>query len=180
MSSRPWMPFYVADFQADTLDLKTDEVGTYFLLICLAWHRGDGSVSGDMKELKLVLSRLCSDMHGNKFNRIVPKLLSRYFQRRGDGRFYQKRVEKELETAQILSRKNSENALKRWSKPKEFNGIVHALAMPNSCYLQSHIESSTNSESENGAEPPQAVGEKRTKSIASPYLAASLHRKGWA
>jgi hypothetical protein len=40
--------------------------------------------------------------------------------------------------------------------------------------------SSTNSESEIGAGTPRAVGEKETKSDASPYLAASLHRKGWA
>jgi len=51
MSERPWMPHYINDFMLDTVGLELDEVGVYITMICLAWRRGDGSVSGDMKEL---------------------------------------------------------------------------------------------------------------------------------
>lgn len=43
------------------------------------------------------------------------------------------------------------------------------------------INTPTNSESEIRAGPPQAVGEEKNNiPMASPHLAASLHRKGWA
>jgi hypothetical protein len=46
-------------------------------------------------------------------------------------------------------------------------------------YLNKKDNSSTNSDSEIRAGLPQGVGEKETKSMASPHLAASLHRRGW-
>ena len=110
----PWMPFYVQDFQLKTLDLDNGETGVYFLLILLAWSGGKGCVPGDMKQLKLMLQRMMSDFHGHTFNRIVPKLLKRYFYLGEDGNYYQKRVVEELEKADRISAKNSMLAKKRW------------------------------------------------------------------
>jgi uncharacterized protein YdaU (DUF1376 family) len=142
---RPWMPFYPIDFQMDTLDLKADELGVYVIMICLAWRSGNGSVSANMNELKTVLQHLIEDFHGHTFNRIVPKLLRRYFEFR-DGAWYQKRVVSELQKADKLSAKQSQNASKRWSASRKINDIGNASAMPSQS--QSHIYSSFGTPSE--------------------------------
>lgn len=126
---RPWMPFYVTDFQLDTLDLKVDEVGVYFTLICLAWRRGDGGVTSDQDVLKRTLQRLIADFHGHTFNRIVPKLLDRYFVLY-DGIWYQKRVVNELQKADKLSAKQSQTANKRWHSSNKNKDLDYATAMP--------------------------------------------------
>jgi uncharacterized protein YdaU (DUF1376 family) len=127
---RQWMPLFIEDFRIDTLDLETDEIGTYITMIWLAWARGDGSVSGDMRELKKTLQRCLYKFHGLTFNRIVPKLLARYFEKRADGRYYQKRVEKELRIAREISENASRNANKRWSDYRHFKSLGNAKAMP--------------------------------------------------
>lgn len=125
----PWMPFYTEDFRLATLDLNADEIGVYFVLIMLAWNRDDGSVPGDMLVLKKMLQRCIANFHGLTFNRIVPKLLRRYFQKRGDGNFYQHRVEKELAVAREISENRSRIARERWARVKENNWLADASAM---------------------------------------------------
>lgn len=137
MSRRPWMPFYVEDFRLDTLDLGPDEIGVYFIMICLAWRRGDGSVPGDMDQLKTMLQRCLAHFHGHTFNRIVPKLLERYFQKQDD-LWYQKRVVNELQKADKLSAKQSQIANKRWSKDNKTKDIDNANALP--LQLQSQLQ----------------------------------------
>jgi uncharacterized protein YdaU (DUF1376 family) len=126
---RQWMPFYCEDFKMDTLELGCDEIGVYFVMIMLAWTRGDGSVSGDMAELKKHLQRCFrpGSFHGLTFNRIVPKLLHKYFHRRDDGRYYQTRVEKELRIARELSKKRSRISQERWAKYNENKAIANPI-----------------------------------------------------
>jgi uncharacterized protein YdaU (DUF1376 family) len=142
---RQWMPFYVEDFKMDTFDLECDELGVYFMMIVLAWVRGDGSVSGDMAELKKQLQSWFREksFHGHTFNRIVPKLLRRYFYRRDDGRYYQSRVEKELQIARKLSAKRSQIANKRWAKYNQNKHIANPNADPNAMHThtQTHNKS---------------------------------------
>jgi len=140
MSERPWMPFYVNDFQIDTTGLTADERGVYITMVCLAWRSGDGSVSGDMEELKTVLQNIIADFHGLTFNRVVPKLLDRYFEKRAGGRFYQPGVEKELRIARELSEKQSRNAKERWSQDRKNNCLADATAMPSHSHSHSHKE----------------------------------------
>lgn len=128
--NRQWMPLFVEDFLADTVDLETDEVGVYLFMILIAWKRGDGSVPGDRKILKRVLQRHFTDFHGHTFNRIVPKLLARYFIHRADGNYYQKRVEYELQIARKLSATASQKAGKRWAAIREIKQLADAAAMP--------------------------------------------------
>jgi len=71
----PWMPFYVQDFQIDTMDLEVDEVGVYVTLLCLTWQRG-GFLPADEPSLRKILKRCFATFHGHTYNRIVPKLLA--------------------------------------------------------------------------------------------------------
>jgi uncharacterized protein YdaU (DUF1376 family) len=124
------MPIYLGDVWTDTAGLTWDEIGIYFVLRMLAWQSGNGSVSGDMHELKTMLKRFGPDLHGLKFNRIVPKLLGRFFERREDGFFYQKEVENELRKAEEISEKRSRIARERWSHSNEIKELAGAIAMP--------------------------------------------------
>ena len=133
---RPWMPLYVQDFQMDTLDLTAEQVGAYLLLLMLAWKR-NGDIPADMKWLKTVFKRLCADMHGNKFNALVPPILERYFILGPDLKYRNKRLCQELEKAAIFARNQSDNAKKRWSQFR----VINNLQEPGQCLSQSHIDS---------------------------------------
>jgi uncharacterized protein YdaU (DUF1376 family) len=172
------MPFYVQDFRMDTLDLDLDELGVYFLLICLAWRNGTGGVTGNDAVLKKTLKACAADFHGHTYNRIVPKLLRRYFQLGDDNVWYQKRVVLELQKARKLSAKQSQNVSKRWAAHKQFNGLGDTTVIPNA-YHHTHKEryTSTNSDSETGPVPPQEVGEKKQSIPVTPYLKANIKSK---
>lgn len=127
--SRPWMPLYVSDYLADTLDLRAEESGCYMLLLMIAWRR-DGTLPDDMNWIKRALSSCASDMHGNRFNKIVPPLLDRFFYRDESGGFRNKRLEKEREKAAKYSEKQRENVEKRWSKYNKNKGIDDTSVLP--------------------------------------------------
>lgn len=124
---RPWLPFYVEDYLADTVDLSCEEHGVYVLLLGLCWRR-DGRLPNDSAFLKRALSACAADMHGNRFNRIVPKLLDRFFVQDEQGYWTQKRLTIELEKARNLSGTQTEKAKKRWGKHRKNNGTTSAAA----------------------------------------------------
>lgn len=118
MSRLSWFPFYVEDFRVSTLELKTDEVGVYFTMLVLCYARG-GPLPGNDEELKFMLQRQLADFHGHTYNRIVKKLLAKYFYHDDDGNWRQKRVEVELERAREFSEKQRERVTKRWVSETE-------------------------------------------------------------
>jgi uncharacterized protein YdaU (DUF1376 family) len=137
MTKRPWMPLYVADYLADTLDLTTEQHGTYLLLLAIAWRRPDGTLPNDMPWLKRSLSSCVSDMHGNRFNKIVPALLERFFTLNAEGNWQNKRLTSEREKAEKLSENQSEKANKRWAETNKNNDLPDATAMPSHTHSQS-------------------------------------------
>ena len=124
------MPLYISDYLADTIDLSAEQTGCYLLILMISWRRPDGAIPNDMAWLKRSLSTCVTDMHGNRFNRIVPPLLQRFFTLDNDGKFRQKRLTKEREKAEKFSEKQSENAEKRWTKNNKNKDLPDANAMP--------------------------------------------------
>ena len=156
MSTRPWMPLYVADFQADTLDLGTAEVGVYLALLMIAWRRDDAAIPNDMEWLKRSLQRCFADFHGHHFNRIVPKLLQRYFKLTGD-KWRNKRLTKERQTAAKFSAKQRQNANKRWHKTNKNNDIKNATVNAKAIPLHSHSHSHSQREEDTANAVPSSA-----------------------
>lgn len=121
MSRLTWFPFYVEDFRVATLELETDEIGVYFTMLVLCYARG-GPLPGNAEDLKRILQRQIARFHGHSYNRIVPKLLGKYFYQDANGDWRQKRVEAELERARELTEKQRDRATKRWVSDTENEG----------------------------------------------------------
>lgn len=65
----PYMPLYIADYQADTGHLTAIEHGAYLLLIMCYWQRGAPLPADDKK-----LARICK-LSGTQWARIKPTVL---------------------------------------------------------------------------------------------------------
>ncbi|PWJ94683.1 uncharacterized protein YdaU (DUF1376 family) [Mesorhizobium loti] len=95
MSERPFMQLYVSDFVGDTLQLSTEQIGAYMLLLMAMWNAG-GSLPDDDARLARV-ARLSL----KKWRALSPDLLT-FFERAG-GEIGHKRLTKELRKAQVKS-----------------------------------------------------------------------------
>lgn len=157
MTARPWMPLYVADYLADTLDLGAEDSGIYLLLLMLAWRR-NGSIPNDMPQLKRSLNAMVVGMHGNRFNRLVPPILERFFKLDSKGNWVNKRLTSELKKARKLSRSQKQNAKKRWSRSNTNKDLADAVAMPAGASLQSHSQSHSPSQEEKKKDIPPDGG----------------------
>lgn len=139
--SRPWMPLYVADYLSDTDDLSTEETGVYLLMLMIAWRRQDSAIPDDMKALKRALSACVTDMHGNRFNRVVPKILARFWTLE-NGQYRQKRLQNEAFLSVQRAGKAKESAEKRWSQTRKNNDLPDANALrTHMLHNHNHIES---------------------------------------
>lgn len=134
------MPMFWGDYLADTLDLGAEEHGCYLLMLGMAWRRPDGALPNDLKLLKRILAGCCSDMHGNRFNKIVPRILERFWTLDSDGKWRQKRLGKEREKLEKRSGNARENARKRWGVANENNSLTDAVAM-HARVIHNHIDS---------------------------------------
>jgi len=186
MTSRPWMPMYWGDYRKDTLDLTLDEHGAYLLLLMLAWNSKTGSLPNDMKWLKRSLASCANDMHGNRFNRLVPPILKRFFifDSVADC-WWHKRIQIEREKSEKISGNARNNAEKRWSKTKKIKDIINGAAMQRQCISQSHINTSSSEyvapreEKPIRAEPEAPQQAVRGKLGPSSELLHSVREKGW-
>src|SRR5271165_4941399 len=121
---RPWMPLYIADYLLDTRDLDADQHGIYLLLLMLAWRQPDGQIPDDQTFIRANLPR----MHGLTYNRLVCPILSRFFVLE-DGRFRNKRIEKERRKVEEISEKRRRNSKERWAASSENNDLAKNLHM---------------------------------------------------
>ena len=130
MAEFPALPIFTDAYMADTLDLNAEQHGAYLLLLMLAWRRPDCAIPNDMAWLKRSMGGMARDMHGNRFNKLIPPLLTQFFTLEDDGKFHQKRLRKERDFLKKRSEKQRETAKKRWSKTNVNNDLSNATAMP--------------------------------------------------
>jgi len=119
-----WMPWYIGDYLADTMDLTRDQHGGYMLLIAAYWRRGaplpddDGRLAGITKSSK-------------KEWKLLRAILSDFFDI-SDGFWKHKRIDEELARAAENSEKRSnsgkEGAARRWNKDGKNDGTAMASA----------------------------------------------------
>lgn len=116
-----WMPFYVADYLADTGRLTTEEHGAYFLMICDYWK------TGPLPDDDRVLARI-TGMKPSAWRR-TRKILQSFFIV-VDGVWRHKRIDQEIESAKKGAEKRSEQAAKaaaqRWGGDAGSNAASNA------------------------------------------------------
>lgn len=136
----PWMPLYVMDYQLDTTDLSAEQHGVYLLLLMFAWRQPDGRLPNDKKWLRSILPH----MHGLTYNRLVPPILERFFVLQ-DGRWNQKRLEKERRKSEEISEKQTRNINKRWADYRKNKELADTNVLPSQSQSQSQEERKSNS-----------------------------------
>ena len=113
MSATPWMPFYPADYLADTRRLTTEQHGAYLLLLMDSWS------SGALPDDYAVLARVAG-LDAESWAR-ARQALAGYFEI-ASGKWVHARIEREREHAQAYAQASSSRGKKaataRWSKKK--------------------------------------------------------------
>ncbi len=121
MSSRPWMPFYVADYLGDTGHLTTVEHGAYLLLIMHYWQAG--GLPNDTKKLQRITKLTHRDWEK------VRDTIAGFF---NDG-WRHKRIDSELAKASKMLMKRSAagkmGAFARYSDRMANAKQTHAIAI---------------------------------------------------
>lgn len=108
MTSKPWMPLYVADYRADTAHLSAAEHGAYLLLIMHYWQTG----SLPKEDAPLARIACMSAVEWRKAKATIASFFSE--------EWTHKRIEAEIKHAAEISETNSnkarEAANRRWLK----------------------------------------------------------------
>lgn len=92
MSERPFMQLYVSDFLGDTLQLSTEQIGAYMLLLMAMWNAG-GSLPDDEGKLARI-ARMSVKKWRSASGDLMP-----FFQR-SEGRVSHHRLAKELQKSE--------------------------------------------------------------------------------
>ncbi|WP_256752326.1 DUF1376 domain-containing protein [Mesorhizobium sp. Mes31] len=92
MSERPFMQLYVSDFVGDTLQLSTEQIGAYMLLLMAMWNAGGRLPDDDAKLARVARLSL------KKWRALSVDLLT-FFEREG-GEIGHGRLTRELHKAQ--------------------------------------------------------------------------------
>jgi uncharacterized protein YdaU (DUF1376 family) len=95
MSERPFMQLYVSDFLGDTLELSTEGIGAYMLLLMAMWNAGGTLPDDDGK-----LARI-TRMSVKRWRAVAADLLD--FFERDNGRITHQRLSKELQKSESKS-----------------------------------------------------------------------------
>lgn len=121
-----WMPFYVADYLADTSHLKLSEHGAYLLLIICYWRFAKALPDDDER-----LSRIVG-LGKAEWRKVRPALEPFFYI--FNGLWVHKRIEELLIEAESNAERNAkrarEAANKRWSEHASRNAKSDAPSMP--------------------------------------------------
>lgn len=106
-----WMPFYVADYLADTTHLNTQQHGAYCLLLFAGW-RNCGRLPSDDEQLAMITRLPVATWLKHK------AVILRFFQVDG-AEIYQRRMVEEWDTATGIIERNRVNGGKGGRPPKQ-------------------------------------------------------------
>ncbi len=109
----PYFPFYVLDFAADPLveAMSTEAVGAYVLLLCKAWHCDPPASIPDDDKVLAKWARVTAKAWAKLRDAVLSP-----FEKRGDGRLYQRRLEAEFQRFLSRSASAKKAADTRWGK----------------------------------------------------------------
>jgi uncharacterized protein YdaU (DUF1376 family) len=150
MSERPFMQLYVSDFIGDTLQLSTEQIGAYMLLLMAMWN-GGGKLPSDEAKLARV-----ARMSVKKWKAIADDLMA-FFDVDGD-HIRHNRLTKELQKSESKSQSRaSAGAAGGAAKALKDKDARVANAMPTSQHLPDTItrEESSSLRSEENARAPK-------------------------
>ncbi|UVK37816.1 DUF1376 domain-containing protein [Mesorhizobium sp. AR10] len=133
MSERPFMQLYVSDFVGDTLQLSTEQIGAYMLLLMAMWNAG-GSLPDDDTRLARVVR-----MSLKKWRAISADLL--VFFERADGVLCHNRLTRELAKSMVKSEARAA-AGARGGAAKALK--TRGVGVANACPSPQHLPESRN------------------------------------
>tara|TARA_R110000796_G_scaffold210188_2_gene326446 strand:+ start:137 stop:958 length:822 start_codon:yes stop_codon:yes gene_type:complete len=158
MAQFPAIPIWTDAYLADTRHLTTIEHGAYLLLLIIAWRSPDCDLPDDDK----ILARYAGLTKG-QWMRIKPTIMAAW--NLENGRWTQKRLQKELAFVKQKSSSNKRNADARWLKTKE---TTNAPAMPSQCQVDAPTPTPTPTPKSNSDSAPKAAP-KRGSRIADDW-----------
>lgn len=135
MKQKPSFQFYQQDFlgSVDVKTMTTEQVGCYCLLLFNCYNNG-GELPSDENKLRM----LC---HGTT---VAEDVLKKFYK---NGEFLRnKRVDEELKKQAKFSKTQSDNARKRWNKPKTNVSDGNAMASNRQCSSSSTSSSTLKKE----------------------------------
>ena len=168
-----WMPLYVADYQADTAYLTTEQHGAYLLMLMAYWR--NGPIPDDDRTLASI-TRMTPDAWSN--SRAV---LEAFFQV-CDGKWLHKRVEQEYERAKRNRNVSHDRAVKaaqaRWDAVRNATSMLEALPehMLVQCPSPSPSQSTTKAELKAPPIVPQG-GQSAVADATAPSLAGKARKR---
>ena len=106
--SVPYMPLFVADYEADTAHLSPEEDGIYMRLLRLCWRTPGCSIPDDPEWVTRMI-RVTPEYYAE---RVVP-IIAEFFRRR-KARLFNPRLSEEFERIKVTSETRGNAARKRW------------------------------------------------------------------
>lgn len=162
MSERPFMQLYVSDFVGDTLQLSTEQIGAYMLMLMAMWNAGGRLPDDDAKLARVARLSL------KRWRAISADLLT-FFEREA-GEIGHKRLTKELRKALVKSearaaagaRGGAATALKTKAHPP-----ANAAALPRHSPDSRNQSEKASAFSRENAQPLSPAGKNKTGPVFS-------------
>lgn len=145
--AKAWMPFYVADYLADTGHLDHEEHGVYVLAIMHYWQTGK-PLQANAKQLQSI----CRCFASEKFEQIWSNV-SAFFVLTDEG-WRHERIEQELSKARQLSEKRKESG-RKGGKNTQANAqaIATPIATPKAEQLPTQSQSQSQLDNNDNSAP---------------------------